>query len=247
MDLSLIKREKNTEVVSYDLDHLMKTYAAVKEAQEEVGGTITFRAKLPKEGKSFLIDTGDEDNLISVPTIEGVVVYSHLCNARFDPASRNEPPICSSMDAKVGVDLEDGAVHNCETCEFNQFGTAGQGKRGKACKNMIRLYILTDSSPIPILLSLPPTSMKNWQTYRYGLSLDQLSPKGVLTELSLVNAVSKTSGDKFVKVKPRFKGILSEEARRIAEMFAAGFAPKVEITADDYEVKEDGEVNESDE
>ena len=74
-----------------------------------------------------------------------------------------------------------------------------------------------------------------------------IAPKGVLTELSLVNAVSKTSGDKFVKVKPRFKGVLSEEARRIAEMFAAGFAPKVEITADDYEVKEDGEVNESDE
>lgn len=246
MDLSMIKREAATEVVPYDLEKLMATYRAVKEAQDEVGGNIVYRAKLPKEGRSFLIDTGDEDNLLSVPTIEGVVVHSHLCNARFDPASRGEPPICSSMDAKVGIDV-DGSATECEACPFNQFGTAGPGKKGKACKNMIRLYILTDSAPIPILLSLPPTSIKAWQNYRYGLALDQLTPKAVLTELSLVTAASKTSGDKFAKVKPKFKGVLSEDARRIAEMFSAGFTPKVEISEDDYEIKGDGEMNESDE
>lgn len=243
MDLSLIRREKSTEVVPYDLEHLMATYKAVKEAKDEVGGNIIYRAKLPKEGKSFLLDTGDEDNLISLETIEGVVVHSHLCNARFDPASRGEPPICSSMDAKVGVDLE-GVAHDCEDCPLNQFGTAGPGKRGKACKNMIRLYILTDSIPIPILISLPPTSIKAWQTYRYSLALDQLTPKAVVTELSLVTATSKSSGDKFAKVKPKFRGVLSDEARTIAEMFAAGFTPKVDISEEDYEEKEDGEVNE---
>lgn len=237
MDLSLIKRG-TSEVVPYDLNKLMATYKAVKEAQDEVGGNITFRAKLPKEGKNFLIDTGDEDNMISVPTIEGIIVHSHLCNARFDSASRGDPPLCSSMDAKMGIDGT-GEAHDCESCPYNQYGTAGPGKRGKACKNMMRLYILTDSSPIPILLSLPPTSLKAWQTYRYGLSLDMLTPKMVLTELSLKIATSKTSGDKFATVKPKMVGLLSEDARRIAEMFATGFAPKVEISEEDYEEKED--------
>lgn len=244
MDLSLIKRDSgSTDVVPFNLDRLTATYKAVKEAQEEVGGTILFRAKLPKEGRNFLIDTGDEDNMISVPTISGVVVHSHLCNARFDPASRGDPPICSSMDAKVGID-QDGICTDCESCKYNEFGTAGEGRRGKACKNMMRLYILTDSSPIPILLSLPPTSLKAWQTYRYGLSLDMLTPKMVLTELSLKTAVSKSSGDKFATVKPRMVGLLSEDARRIAEMFATGFTPKVEITEEDYEEKEGGEMDE---
>lgn len=242
MDLSLI-RKTTTEVVPYDIEKLTKTYAAIKEAQEEVGGTIMFRAKLPKEGKNFIIDMGDEDNPISVPSIKGIVIYSHRCNARFDPASRGEPPICSAMDGKVGID-GDGVAQDCETCKYNEYGTAGEGKRGKACKNMIRLYILTDSVPVPILLSLPPTSMKNWQNYRYGLSMDALTPRQVLTELSLVIATSKTSGDKFAKVKPRMVGLLSEEARRVADMFAAGFAPKTELSADDYEAVE-GEENDA--
>ena len=239
MDLSMIKRE-SAAVVPYDLEKLMATYAAVKEAQDEVGGSITFRAKLPKEGLQFLIDTGDEDNLIQTPSITGVIVYSHLCNARFDPASRGDPPRCSSLDAKMGID-EEGVVRDCETCPYNQYGSAGEGKRGKACKNMMRLYILTDSSPIPILLTLPPTSLKAWQTYRYGLSLDQLTPKAVLTELKLKTAVSKTSGDKYAQVKPRLVGLLSEDARRIAEMFAGGFAPRIEVSENDYDTREDAD------
>lgn len=245
MDISMI-RKTSTEVVPYNLDRLVTVYKAVKEAQDEVGGTFTFRAKLPKEGKNFLIDTGDEDNLVSVPSITGIVVHSHMCNAHFDAASRGDPPLCSSIDSKIGVD-QNGETHDCLDCHWNKYGTAGEGKRGKACKNMIRLYIITEAAPVPLLLSLPPTSIRAWQTYRYGLSMDCLTPKDVITELTLKITASKSSGDKFATVKPRMVGLLSPEARQMAEMFASGFVPKVEISEEDYSEKEDGDVNESEE
>ena len=235
MPLSLIKKEA-AEIAEINLSELVGAYRCIRESMDEVGGTVVFRAVLPKEGKSFKIDTGDDDDEPTTPKLEGVVIHQHRCNARFSQGTRGEPPLCSSMDAKTGIDWE-GETHDCEGCPYNEYGTSGNGKRGKACKNMIRLYLLTEATPVPILLSLPPTSMKAWQTYQSGvLASMKLKPRQVLTELTLTKGQSK-SGDEYAKVKPRMLGVLSPDAQKVASMFAEAFAPKVEITEEDYNMK----------
>lgn len=233
MELGLIKPQE-TAVAAFSFEGVREIYAEILAAQEEVGGMVTYRAKVATGGgKSFDIDTGNEDTDTSTQRLVGVVIHSHKCNARFDEDSTGEPPICSSMDGEYGTDAESGEVHTCSKCPYNQYGSSSKGS-GKACKNMIRLYMMVEGSPIPLVISLPPTSIKSWQNYRLGvLASRKLKPVEAVTELTLTPQVSK-SGNKYSVVRPKLVGKLDEAGAEAARFFASGFVPKVEITADDY-------------
>lgn len=236
MDLQIIK--KDVPVVACDMADMKAAYAEIAAAMEEVGGAPVFRAKIPSGGgKAFTIETGDEDSDTAVTAIQGVVIHSHKCNARFDESQLGEPPLCSSMDGKIGVNAQTGEACGCLDCPYNEYGSSAKGP-GKACKNMIRVYMIVEGSPIPLLISLPPTSMKNWQAYRIStLAAKGLKPCDVVTELTLTSATNK-AGIKYSVIKPRLIGKLSPEDAEAARFFAAGFAPKVEISAEDYNTKE---------
>lgn len=240
MELSLIAK-KETNVAEFSFDGIREIYTEILEAQEEVGGTFTYRAKVATGGgKSFEIETGNEDTDTSTPKLSGVIIHSHKCNARFDEDSVGEPPVCTSMDGVVGTDAETGEMRSCKDCPYNQYGSSEKGS-GKACKNMIRLYMMTEGTPIPLVISLPPTSIKPWQNYRLGvLAPAKLKPSEVVTELSLTPQVSK-AGIKYSIVKPRLVGKLSESEAEMARFFASGFTPRVEITADDYNKSDEKE------
>lgn len=234
MELSLITKAADVAVAPFDLSEVREIYAEIMAAQEEVGGTITYRAKIPSGGgKSFDIITGNEDTDTSLQKLVGVVIHSHKCNALFDEDSQGSPPICSSMDGVVGCDAD--GEHVCADCPMNQFGTAkGGAGAGKACKNMIRLYMMVEGSPVPLVISLPPTSMTGWQNYRLGvLGPKRLKPHEVVTELSITTDTSR-AGIKYSVVRPRLVGRLSDADRAHAAYFASAFQPKIIMEADDY-------------
>ena len=165
MELGLIKKAE-TKVVEFSFDGIREIYAEILEAQKEVGGTVVYRAKVATGGgKSFEIETGNEETDTSAQKLVGVVIHSHKCNARFDENQTGEPPVCSSMDGITGLDRENGELSNCASCPYNEYGSSIKGS-GKACKNMIRLYMMVEGSALPLLISLPPTSLKAWQNYR---------------------------------------------------------------------------------
>ena len=239
MSLQLFKDAGSVAEFSFALEPIKEAYSEILEAQKEVGGMVTFRAKVATGGgKSFDILTGDEDADTSVPTFSGVIVYNHNCNAYFDEDSAsNAPPLCSSMDGVTGIDTECGECFACKSCAKNVFGSA-KNRRGKACKNMHRLYIMTEGSPVPLMLSLPPTSLKAFQNYRLStLAAKRLKPCEVVTEFSLAPQVSQ-SGQKYSVVKFKLLGKLDEKEAKIAKYFAdqmkaaANRVPK--MSADDY-------------
>lgn len=100
-------------------------------------------------------------------------------NTYYDPDVRYDPdnpdtPICYSF----GVEEEEMEPHekspepqcsNCGECPFNEF-ESGVG-RAKACKNSIRLALISEDdlddieNAEVVYASLPPTSMKNWMAY----------------------------------------------------------------------------------
>ena len=238
MDLSLITKTEDVAVAPFALSEMRAIYTEILAAQEEVGGTILYRAKIPSGGaKSFEIVTGNDDTDTTVQKLVGVVIHSQKCNARFDEGARGLPPVCASADGVIGI--EGGVEHVCADCPFNRFGTAKNGTgTGKACKNMIRLYMMVEGSPIPIVLSLPPTSIEEWRNYRLGvLGPRQLKPYEVVTELSLT-VKSNRAGDQYAIVKPRLIGRLSDADKANAAFFASGFQPQVVVDESDYNTEE---------
>lgn len=242
MDLSLITKTEAVAVAPFALSEMRAIYTEILAAQEEVGGTILYRAKIPSGGaKSFEIVTGNDDTDTSVQKLVGVVIHSQKCNARFDEDTRGLPPVCASSDGVIG--LEGDVEHVCADCPFNRFKTAKKGT-GKACKNMIRLYMMVEGSPIPIVVSLPPTSIEGWRNYRLGvLGPRQLKPYEVVTELSLT-AETNRAGDRYSVVRPKLIGRLSDADKANAAFFASGFQPQVVVDESDYNVEDKEDAHE---
>ena len=245
MSLALFESRDKVETVQFDIAGIRDTYAEIAEAQKECEGSIVYRIKVGAGGsKNFEIVTGDDDMDASVPSFRGVIIHSHRCNAYWGGSDiTNQPPECSSMDGISGVD-SDGEVLCCKDCDWNQFGSASKG-RGKACKNMQRLYIFVEGVPIPMLLTLPPTSLSAFRSYRVSsLAGRKLKPNEVVTEFTLTQKTTQ-DGIKYSVVKFRLVGRLNEADKAFAKILTESLKPKVDITADDYSVPE--ESNENDE
>ncbi|WP_243252887.1 hypothetical protein [[Ruminococcus] lactaris] len=131
-------------------------------------GTLPFeRAKIPSGGGlAFELPGETEDEPVMSTDLTGVLIHHHPVNAYWkeEYAGGNVQPDCSSHDGKQGVERETGEIHDCSKCPHNQFGSGKNGS-GKACKNIHRCYILQEGNPVPIILALPPTSLKYIRDY----------------------------------------------------------------------------------
>lgn len=160
---------------------------------EMEGLPISFdRAKIPAGGGlAFEVPGEDPDSPDMLKELVGVIVDHHPVNAYWQEKfnGQNNPPDCSSMDGKNGEGNPGG---KCTSCPYNQFGSGDDGS-GKACKNMHRVYLLRSGELIPILLTLPPTSIKAFADYlgKRVVSKGKRS-YGVLTKVTLKKAVSNT-------------------------------------------------------
>ena len=92
----------------------------------------------------------------------GVILYHHPLFAYYRErfTGGNNAPDCGSYDGVTGAGNPGGV---CAQCPLNQFGSGENG--GKACKNKRRIYILREGELIPILLTLPTGSMKEFAVY----------------------------------------------------------------------------------
>lgn len=188
------KKEKAITVANggFALPNLDGEIAEAMENEMD-GLPITFdRAKIPAGGGlAFEVPGEDPDSPDMLKEIIGVIADHHALNAYWQEKfnGQNTPPDCSSMDGKNGEGNPGG---KCSSCPYNQFGSGGDGS-GKACKNMHRVYLLRSGELIPILLTLPPTSIKAFADYlgKRVVSKGKRS-YGVLTKVTLKKAVSST-------------------------------------------------------
>ena len=146
--------------------------------------------KIPSGGGAYFEVPGDDpENPESVKEIRGVVVHHSKANAYWaDSELSDSPPDCASDDGVCGAG---NPGVSCETCPLNQMGS-GEGGKGKACKNMERLFILTPGRFLPLSLSLPPTSLQGWRTYKTMLVAKSRRVCDVFTKISLTKAQNKT-------------------------------------------------------
>ena len=162
----MAKNEVATTDKKFELVTLTGELAeAIAEEMDGLGSIPFERAKIPSGGGlAFELPGETEDEPVMSTELTGVILHHHPVNAYWAEqySGGNEQPDCSSYDGKQGVERETGEIHDCSKCPHNQFGSAGAGK---ACKNIHRCYILQESNPVPIILALPPTSLKYIRDY----------------------------------------------------------------------------------
>ena len=161
--------EKNEVAVvaeNFDLVTLTGDLAeAIAEEMDGLGNIPFDRVKIPSGGGlAFEIPSEDGEDPETVTELVGVILHHHPVNAYWKEkfAGGNEEPNCSSYDGKVGINKDTGECRRCDTCPLNQFKDDGTGKD---CKNIHRVYLLREGNPIPLILALPPTSLKYMRDY----------------------------------------------------------------------------------
>jgi|GEM_PF-3973847 len=221
--------------VTLELDHIVKMYEFSLQRSLEDPDFIppTYQIKIPAGGgKAFNISTGNEDLDTSIPNFRGVIVRKQLTNVYFlgyEEGGGNQPPLCSSQDGFIGI-TQNGQRRDCSSCEYAQWGSNG---KGKACKNKKLLYILADGCQVPLILTLPPTSLKVFQDYETSLTTMLKTIGEVVTEFSL-SVDKNVNGIAYSVVKFKALGSLSTELRDKISLIIKNNVPqppRIPITA----------------
>ena len=135
--------------------------------EEMAGLNLTFdRIKVPAGGGiAYEVPSDNPDEPDSKKEIKAVILYHHPVQSYYaeEYSGASDPPDCSSFDGLSGIDRETGEVKVCKECNLNQFGSGQNG--GKACKSKRRLFLLLENSSIPVVLSLPTTSISDYSKY----------------------------------------------------------------------------------
>lgn len=233
---------KNTEVAvvneNFNLVTLEGAIAeAIVEEMDGLGSVPYDRVKIPSGGGiAFELPGEDDEDTESATELVGVILYHHPVNAYWKDkfGGGNEQPDCSSYDGKQGIEKETGVINNCAECPHNQFGS-GENGSGKACKNAHRIYMLREGNPVPLILSLPPTSLKYMRDY--------ISKKILLKGMRSYHAVTKitlkkeksAAGITYSRAAFTFIGKLATDQIAAAEAMAAAIKQtdrNVDVAAD---------------
>jgi hypothetical protein len=181
---------------------------------------VTFESELAKlaeesvaaerssSGVSFITTSGGvlkyRDNPIAKNELEVIVLASPIerlyYTSRFDPTN-SAPPTCFALgSAASGLKpshlAETAQSELCETCPKNQWGSATNGGKGKACSEKRRLFLMTADSigttetvgfAEVAALRIPVTSVKGFATYVQTVASTVKRPlAGVVTKIALV-------------------------------------------------------------
>lgn len=166
------------------------------------GGTLSLRhltaIKMPAAGSTVwqVPTAGGEEN---VPAITGIIILQQPRRVYYEKSmaeadGENNRPNCFSNDAKVGVgvrwtnDPEGTGPHDCAACPLSKFGQNNERPR---CQLRRNLYVLREQDMMPVVIDLPPTSIKQVEGYMAGLMTSGVRYSHAVTEIGLQKAMSK--------------------------------------------------------
>lgn len=203
--------------------------------QENVGcgGISEFdfeRIKIPAGGgPAFAINTLEGETMVK--TFDCVIVLARDSRGYWakspEDGGGNAPPDCSSHDGLIGIGDPGG---RCADCPLAQFGTAKKGDKvlkGQACKAMRQLFILTGGSLLPVVLTLPPTSLKAAKQYMLRLAGQGVPYFGVVTKVGLEQATNEAN-QKYSKATFTFVAKLNDEQRAKAKAYGEMLRPLID-------------------
>lgn len=195
------------EIVNYE--ELLAGMAAQQATLERPSGsTISTRAGVLSYAGNPC--PGNKLDCIIIASVHSNTFYE----GAWDPNNLTSP-VCFSY-SEDGVDMVPHPAsakpqwENCDGCPQNQWGSAGDGKKGKACKNGRVLALIpadTSVEAVPTaevaILRPPVTSIKNYQTYVQLLAAKfHRPPLGVITTIGTVPDIKSQYKVTFEDVGP---------------------------------------------
>lgn len=189
-------------------------------AEEMDGLNFSFdRVKIPSGGGlAFKIPNPDNPEKPKVEAeIIGIIVDHHPVNAYWKASYTGESnaPDCASMDARAGQGVPGGP---CKTCPMNQYDDS-TGK--KLCKNMHRVYLQREGEGLPLLLTLPPTSLRPFADWLAKAVVSRgLRSTHVKVRIGLSTDKSK-GGIEFSKATFSTESVIPVEERPAVEAYSA--------------------------
>jgi hypothetical protein len=182
----------STEVVSWE-NKLAEDAKAVAELYRPSVGRIGFKSGVMTYAGNVI--PGNKTQVV----VLGSAFERNFYTGRYDP-DKLVNPSCFAM----GLTNENMLPHaevptpeheNCRDCPRNEWGSDLQGRKGKACKEIVRLALLPASAVESAeavaksdlaICKLPVTSVRNWGSYVNKLAtMINHPPWAVVTEISL--------------------------------------------------------------
>lgn len=221
------------------------------ELEDEMGdldpesGITCRKIKIPSGGGLAYEVQGEEETDVEYKKeIEAVVIFTHRVNGfwsgSYGDDDQNKIPICSSIDGKTGMNIETGEIESCENCPYNQFGSAtdqkGDQTKGKACKNMRRIYMMMDGDPNFYLLTVPPTSIKDVNKQLTKIIAGGTPYTSLVLKFTL-EKVKNSAGIEYSKVVIKKAGTLPSEVSATAQEVRRQIKEQYQgmaITLDEY-------------
>ena len=135
--------------------------------------------------------------------LRGVVLGTAVNRAYWSaPLGTGQPnPDCWSADGITGVGEPGG---RCTACPLSQWGS-NPDSRGQACREFRSLLVYPVIEGIrrqvlPTVIRISPASIDAWDSYAVMLAANGLTPEQVVSEFSLVTAVSRSGGIEYAGV-----------------------------------------------
>lgn len=234
----LVKFEKY-EIAGIDPDLLKHTM------EENLGGAEfdaldLDRVKIPSGG-GITFEVPTLEGIEPKAKITGVIIKQRLVRAFWkeglDDSGGGTPPDCTSPDNHWGYgdpgDRLKSEGRGCADCPMSDFGTAKGGEgAGQACQQRHQLFIAIPGEVLPILVSLPPTSLHAIKKYLGRLSSRVIPFYAVTTTISLKKETSG-AGQDYAEAVFEFGERLAPEEIEQVRRYAEAMAPildKVRIT-----------------
>lgn len=200
------------------------------------------RIKIQKDSCTFVDEFGQ-----TLDELVGVIVFKQRTRGLWEPGNRI--PLCSSIDGHTGFDTRTGKARDCATCPDNQWGSGrnekGEPTRGKACKEMRRVFIAQPDAYVPVFVSLPPTSLKTFDSHISARLSKGIADTAVETIFRLIPEKSEGGFSYAVITCKMGRRLSGQEMLRYIKMRdkVAAAAAKIGITEEDYMQDEaEGEV-----
>lgn len=255
--MELILKDVDTTGMTEEQKRELALVLAEEAAQQQSQQGYNFkpqRVKINKDSQTFVDPLGN-----GMDELRGVVVHKQRIRGMWN---KDDVLVCSSLDCITGTERDeegraivtgtDGTGNPvykkraCSSCPWNEWGSAtddaGNRRRGKACKEQRRIYMMVPGYQLPIVLTLPPTSITPWDDYCSALAT---AGKSELKRQVILTLSKAGSGKEVYAVlnKPRQGDTISPldilKYADIRKRFAATWSQE-EVTKDDYDAATDG-------
>jgi len=154
--------------------------------------------------------------------LQGVIIKSQKTRSYWKEAlsgGEGTPPDCVSPDCVYGYGDPGG---ECSKCPMNQFGT-GNGGSSKACKETQHVFLLMQDNVLPVVLQIPPSSLKPFKKYLTRLVSKAKSVNSVVTSFTLKKEKSK-GGIQYSEIVFNDVGNLSDDQYALVKNYREGLS-----------------------